>query len=97
MTDDCVPLAAVGGGPDMDRIPRVPGFYALAFFIAYGPVRLMMDFVRPESTDVRYVGFTPAQYFVVGFMTVSLVLLMRRLKSGDEPVWAPLKGTDKAA
>ena len=69
----------------------------IGVFIAYGPVRLMMDFVRPESTDVRYLGFTPAQYFVVGFMTVALVLLMRRLKSGDEPVWAPLKGTDKAA
>lgn len=79
----------------MDRIPRVPGFYALAFFIAYGPVRILMDFVRPESTDVRYMGFTPAQYFVVGFMAVSIALLVRRSKSEDEPVWAPLKQAQK--
>ena len=50
----------------LDKVPRVPGFYVLLLGISYGPVRFFMDFLRPESTDVRYIGFTPAQYFFGG-------------------------------
>jgi prolipoprotein diacylglyceryltransferase len=73
----------------MDRVPRVAGTYALGFFLAYAPVRILMDFYRPLSTDVRYGFFTPAQYFVLFFFVVSAGWLYRRHQSEDPPVWAP--------
>jgi phosphatidylglycerol:prolipoprotein diacylglycerol transferase len=72
----------------LDRAPRVPGFYALLFFVLYGPTRFLMDFMRPESTDVRWLMLTPAQWWVIVFFLVSLVLLVQRSRSGEPPIWA---------
>jgi hypothetical protein len=48
-----------------------------------------MDFLRPETTDGRWMGVTPAQFwsFVVGALCVGL--LAQRIRSGDAPIWAP--------
>lgn len=53
----------------LDKRPRTPGLYAAALGLAYGPVRFALDFARPETTDVRYLGLTPAQY---GFALLTL-------------------------
>jgi prolipoprotein diacylglyceryltransferase len=64
----------------MDRVPRKAGIYAALLGVSYGPVRFMMDFLRPETTDGRYFGFTPGQYWSVIFFLGCLYVLMRLLK-----------------
>lgn len=71
----------------MDRWPQKPGVYVALFWAAYGPVRFFLDFLRPESTDVRYFGLTPAHYFSVATTLVAVGLLVQRLRSKDEPYW----------
>jgi len=44
----------------LDRKPRPPGFFLIAFLLLYVPVRFFLDFLR--IGDVRYLGLTPAQY-----------------------------------
>ncbi len=75
----------------LDRKPRVLGFYPLALGALYGPVRFYFDGFRPEATDVRYLGLTPGQYWSLGFFLFCSAMLIRRYRSGDEPVWAPKK------
>ncbi len=80
-------LALFGVFMLLDRKPRVPGFYTLAFWLAYAPSRFLMDFLRPVTTDARYAGLTPAQWAMIAFFGVSAALLYQRTRSGDEPVW----------
>lgn len=56
----------------LDRVPRKPGMYAVLLGLCYGPVRFVMDFARPESTDARYLGFTPGQYWAAIFTVACL-------------------------
>lgn len=72
----------------LDRTPRVPGFYPLLLGAAYGPVRFAMDFLRPESTDARYFGLTPGQYWATAFFLFCSTALYLRIKSGDAPIWS---------
>ena len=65
---------------------RVPGFYVLLLGACYAPVRFAMDFLRPELTDNRWLGLTPAQYWSMVFFAVALYFLSRRIRSGAEPV-----------
>lgn len=44
----------------LDRRPRRPGFFLVAFTLLYMPVRFLLDFLRVG--DVRYAGLTPAQW-----------------------------------
>ncbi|MBI5419168.1 MAG: prolipoprotein diacylglyceryl transferase [Deltaproteobacteria bacterium] len=44
----------------LDRRPRPPGFYPIAFLLLYVPVRFALDFLR--LSDARYLGLTPAQH-----------------------------------
>jgi phosphatidylglycerol:prolipoprotein diacylglycerol transferase len=44
----------------LDRKPRPPGFFLIAFLLLYVPVRFFLDFLR--IGDARYLGLTPAQY-----------------------------------
>jgi prolipoprotein diacylglyceryltransferase len=44
----------------LDRKPRPPGFFLIAFPLLYVPVRFFLDFLR--IGDARYLGLTPAQY-----------------------------------
>jgi len=71
----------------MDRKPRTPGVLVTLFWASYGPVRFFMDFLRPESTDVRYLGLTPGQYWSVAFTVVAVWFLVKRIRSGDDPGW----------
>lgn len=71
----------------MDRVPRTPGIYPLLLGAAYGPVRFAMDFLRPASTDDRYLGFTPGQYWSAIFFVVCVGLIVRQLRSPPAPYW----------
>jgi phosphatidylglycerol:prolipoprotein diacylglycerol transferase len=73
----------------LDKRPHVPGFFPLMLGLLYAPVRVLMDFARPESTDERYLGFTPAQYLATLCFVLCAVLLVKRLQSKDTPVWTP--------
>lgn len=44
----------------LDRKPRPPGFFLVAFPLLYVPARFLLDFLR--IADVRYFGLTPGQY-----------------------------------
>jgi phosphatidylglycerol:prolipoprotein diacylglycerol transferase len=44
----------------LDRKPRPPGFFVIAFPLLYVPVRFFLDFLR--IGDARYFGLTPGQY-----------------------------------
>jgi phosphatidylglycerol:prolipoprotein diacylglycerol transferase len=69
----------------LDRVPRVSGLYVCLLGAFYGPVRFCMDFLRPESTDVRYAGYTPGQYWSVVLTLLAVGFLVKRLRSGDTP------------
>lgn len=70
----------------IDQRPTVPGTLTLTYGLTYGPVRFMTDFLRPESTDPRVFGFTPAQWLAATFTLVLLAALYWRLQSKDEPL-----------
>lgn len=72
----------------MDRIPRTPGIYALLLGAAYGPARFAMDFLRPESTDVRYLGLTPGQYWSAIFFFACVALIVRQVRKNEPPYWS---------
>lgn len=76
----------------LDRKPRTPGIYPLLIGISYGPARFFMDFLRPESTDGRYLSLTPGQWSSIGIFTLCLFLLIQRINSGDKPVWGATEG-----
>lgn len=44
----------------VDRKPRPPGFFVIAFPLLYVPARFFLDFLR--IGDARYFGLTPGQY-----------------------------------
>ena len=68
----------------MDRKAWVPGMQALLLGAAYAPVRFAMDFLRPETTDNRLMGFTPAQYWSVIFLLVIGYVIYKRMGSTDD-------------
>jgi phosphatidylglycerol---prolipoprotein diacylglyceryl transferase len=72
-----VPLFLVLG-----RKPRQPGFYLIAFFLLYIPVRFLLDFLR--LADARYAGLTPAQYIGAAVLVVALSFRMRSGSSLDK-------------
>ncbi len=88
-------LAMFGLFRAMDSIPRVPGIYPLILGAVYGPIRFGMDYLRPVSTDVRYLGFTPGQYWSLIFFLVCVYFLAQRMRSGDEPF--PFAEPDESA
>ena len=75
----------------MDRRAWKPGALVLTLGLAYGPVRFAMDFLRPESSDPLYFGFTPGQYWAAVFTVVCVVALGWRLKSSDAPIGPPAR------
>ncbi len=61
----------------LDRKPRRPGFYAIAFLFLYVPARFALDFLR--LADARYFGLTPAQYAgIAGLLAAGAAVLVRR-------------------
>ncbi len=61
----------------LNRKPRRPGFYALAFLFLYIPARFALDFLR--IADARYFGLTPAQYAgIAGLAAAGAAVAIRR-------------------
>jgi phosphatidylglycerol:prolipoprotein diacylglycerol transferase len=67
----------------LDTRAWVPGFQVLLLGAAYAPVRFAMDFLRPDTTDNRLFGLTPAQYWSVIFLILTVAYMSKRLRSGD--------------
>jgi phosphatidylglycerol:prolipoprotein diacylglycerol transferase len=57
------------------RRRRATGTYAVTVSLIYAPIRFALDFLRIESTDVRYAGLTPAQWICIALFLFALVLL----------------------
>ncbi|HMV67237.1 MAG TPA: prolipoprotein diacylglyceryl transferase [Myxococcota bacterium] len=70
----------------MDRVARRPGVYVTLLGVLYAPVRFGMDFLRPESSDVRYLSLTPAQWWAIVFFVAAIYGLVTRLRSSDRPI-----------
>lgn len=66
----------------LDRRPRTPGFYVIAFLLLYAPARFCLDFLR--IADVRYGGLTPAQYAGIAVFAAALYAL-RALRGNASP------------
>ncbi len=65
----------------LDRKPRRPGFFALAFLFLYIPARFALDFLR--IADARYFGLTPAQYAgIAGLAAAAVAVALRRRPPG---------------
>ncbi len=60
----------------LDRKPRRPGFYAIAFLFLYVPARFALDFLR--LADARYLGLTPAQYAGIAALAAAAVAVRLR-------------------
>lgn len=84
-------LAMFGILTVMDRRAWKAGTLVLTLGLGYAPVRFVMDFFRPEVTDARYLGFTPAQYGAVVVVVVCIVGLVIRARSSDAPI-GPARG-----
>ncbi len=56
----------------LDRKPRFPGFFMMLLVVTYGPLRFMMDFLRPLEDNPRYIGLTPAQWGCLLFLTAGI-------------------------
>lgn len=71
-------LAVFGLFVALDRVPRPVGLFPLLLGALYAPFRFAMDFLRPLSTDARYLGLTPAQYGCVLLVLVCAVAVAVR-------------------
>jgi hypothetical protein len=58
------------------------GFVAVLTGILYAPVRFFLDFLRPETSDPRYVGLTFAQWASILAFGVSVFVAGRLLRNG---------------
>jgi len=59
----------------LDRKPRPPGFFLIAFLLLYVPVRFFLDFLR--IADARYFGLTPGQYAGIAVFLAAVFLMVR--------------------
>jgi len=59
----------------LDRKPRPPGFFLIAFPLLYVPVRFFLDFLR--ISDARYFGLTPAQYAGIAVFLAAIYFPVR--------------------
>ncbi|MBN2797531.1 MAG: prolipoprotein diacylglyceryl transferase [Deltaproteobacteria bacterium] len=81
----------------LDRKQRFSGFYAGLLGILYGPVRFFFDFLRPESTDPRYLGFTAGQHWSVVVFLLGVYIFWSRSRLNEPGKWiAPGSDAPKA-
>ena len=73
---------------------RMPaGFIVALTGVLYAPVRFFLEYLRPESTDPRYLGFTFAQWCSVLAFALGVGVAIRVLKRGTPAeVVAPTAG-----
>jgi phosphatidylglycerol:prolipoprotein diacylglycerol transferase len=82
----------------LDKKPRTPGFYPLVLGVFYGPTRFLMDFLRPDSSDNRWLDLiTPGQFWSLVLTAVCAYFLAKRMGSGDAPVWRAAAGAPPPA
>ncbi|MDP2305923.1 MAG: prolipoprotein diacylglyceryl transferase [Pseudomonadota bacterium] len=77
------------------RKPRVPGTFIAAWGLIYAPARFGLDFLRNtdlRGADVRWAGFTPAQWGCVVMFGASLALLAYLHRKGSEQALSPARG-----
>jgi len=69
----------------LDRKPRVPGYFVVLAIALYAPVRFLMDFLRPEASDPRYLHLTPAQWGMIALALVGIwgMRLLRAARKGQ--------------
>lgn len=60
----------------LDRKPRQPGFWVVAFVLLYAPPRFLLDFLR--VADPTYGGLTPAQWAILAVLIGGGALLASR-------------------
>jgi len=73
-----------------DRKPRPTGFFVALVAIMYSPARFALDFLRvpPElGGDIRYFGFTPAQYMSVAIFALGLYWYFKKVRHRDPFEW----------
>jgi len=59
----------------LGRTRRPPGFFLVAFFVVYSPIRFLLDFAR--LGDARYGGLTPAQYAAIAVFGAAIFIATR--------------------
>ncbi len=59
------------------------GFIAVLTGVLYAPVRFLLDYLRPEETDPRYLSLTFAQWSSILAFGVAVYAASRILKSGQ--------------
>ena len=65
------------------RRKRPPaGLIAVVTGMVYAPVRFFLDFLRPETSDPRYLGLTFAQWSSIAFFAAAAYAASRMLKNG---------------
>ena len=65
--------------------PLRHSFFAMLFCLLYAPARFMLDFLRNtdlKNADIRWAGFTPAQYGSVLLFCSGIILLIRLKTKG---------------
>ena len=78
----------------LGRRARKPGFYVTLLGVLYAPVRFGMDFLRPETTDARYLSLTPAQWGSIALLVFAAWGLWTVLR-GKDPAYGPDAPYDK--
>jgi phosphatidylglycerol:prolipoprotein diacylglycerol transferase len=58
----------------LDRKPRPPGFFLIAFPLIYVPARFFLDFLR--ISDARYIGLTPGQYAGIAVFLAAVFFML---------------------
>lgn len=59
----------------LDRKPRPPAFFLIAFPLLYVPARFFLDFLR--IGDARYFGLTPGQYAGIAVFLAAVFFMVR--------------------
>jgi len=59
----------------LDRKPRPPGFFVVAFPLLYVPARFFLDFLR--IGEARYLRLTPGQYAGIAVFLAAIILMIR--------------------
>ncbi|MGZ8447617.1 MAG: prolipoprotein diacylglyceryl transferase family protein, partial [Candidatus Deferrimicrobiaceae bacterium] len=59
----------------LDRKPRPPAFFLIAFPLFYVPARFSLDFLR--VSDARYFGLTPGQHAGIAVFLAAVYLMVR--------------------
>lgn len=76
----------------LDRKERPHGFFSVVALFTYAPGRFLLDFLRAEdleqvagrTSDVRYVGLTPAQYGCVALFALGVWMFFFRRGQGRQ-------------